>query len=511
MRSIIDDEFAFRVEQEIQRCLAAWQIRGASIIIVQHDSHNILTFGQRDEHSPVTPSTRFALASNSKLITALLLVRALASNSPPLPVNTPIKAILPSFRLANPLAEAECTVEDILSHRTGLPGYDEMFEPGYVMGELVERLATLELSGGFRERHQYNSILFDLAAILVEKLTGQAFDVYAHEQLFQPLGLTSATFYHTPDQGEFAKSFWQRVDQNGEGDEGRWIEYGIERCQGAIGTGRLWMDSNDMAKWTQALPSIPEYAEAVIPRTIAGAAGGLEFPDQTVLYGLAHRASTHRGVLIHEHGGEIPGFLSKVARLPEYNAGFAILCNSDPGGKYLRALVKCRMIEYFASLPRKDWFAVLDAKRQGAFRSFSAVSIRAPFTSDELAVDVSSLVDTWSSPGFATWIIDHHQVVPSLPAEMGSLPFVASLYGSVELIFSPAPSSLLEDGSTNVGKKGERWNGCKAWTSYDTGEVFFGDPFHIEVVDNRMKVVGMTGVGEGLSEEDWPIWFSRSV
>ncbi|WVQ77843.1 hypothetical protein IAR50_007540 [Cryptococcus sp. DSM 104548] len=236
-------------------------------------------------------------------------------------------------------------------------------------------------------------------------------------------------------------------------------------------------------------------------------------PDTFNHYGLAQQVSTHRGVLIHEHGGEIPGFLSKLARLPEYNAGFAVLCNSDSGGKYLRALVKCRMIEYFAGLPRQDWLGVIEVKRQAAFQSYTSptASIPAPSISRNLANNASSLVGTWSSPDFATWTIHPGQMVSSLPA-MGSLPFVASLYGSVQLVFSPASASLLEDDSVKGEGKREGWDACKAWTSFDTGEVFHGDPFHLKIFGkDRMKVVGLTGVGEGLEEEDWPIWFSRDV
>ncbi|OCF43030.1 hypothetical protein I317_03123 [Kwoniella heveanensis CBS 569] len=349
---------------EIEEAMQLWSVQGCMVVYVQGDAQNNLALGRRDMTNPVTPKTLFALASSSKLFTVLCLLRALSSRN--LSVKTPIKSFFPQFKLYDKLAEAQCTVEDILCHRTGLPGYDHLWNEGYHLSELPERLAVLRPTAGFREVHQYNSLLYDLGALLVEELIGggKTYTQYVKEQFFEPLGICSATFSHVHDEGEddlevvkgeasreleaeYASGFWKRVNVDGTEDRCRMLSFGLGKMDGGAGTGKLWMNGEDAARWLKALPSLPEYAEAVRPRTIVGSAGGLEFADHTVLYGLGQRISTYRGVLINEHSGEVPGFLSRFSRLPAHDAGFAILTNSDPGGKYLRAFVKCRLVEIF--------------------------------------------------------------------------------------------------------------------------------------------------------------------
>ncbi|WVQ79642.1 hypothetical protein IAT38_001742 [Cryptococcus sp. DSM 104549] len=493
---VLDEVSALKLQNEMQAAMSEWSVRGCAVVIVKGDEHQVMSFGKRNASDDVTPSTLFPLASCSKLITALALLRALRTHSPPLPLTTPVISILPSFRLNSPLAQAQCTVEDILCHRSGLPGYDVLFAPEYSLRELPERLGGLRLSARVGEWHQYNSILYDLLALVVERLTGKGFAEYVKKEFFKPLKMRSATFEHNPTS-DHSKAFWQRVTMEGE-EELRTLEYGIERMEGGgLGTGRVWMNAVDMAKWIKALPHLPEYEEATKPRNIAGAGGGLEFPDHTVLYGLAQRISTHRGVLINEHNGEIPGFLSKVSRLPEYNAGFAILTNSDPGGKFLRALFKTRMVEFLAGLPHLPWMDRLCDIRQDAFDT-TRLGLFAPAPAQTLPLDpdaASDILGMWESPGFACWFITAFHLLETLP-ELSSLPYIPALYGEVQYLFAP-------------GDKEGEYRGCTEWTSHDTGEVMCGFPFRVEVKGGEMRVFEMTGVGEGLEEDDWPVVFER--
>jgi hypothetical protein len=50
------------------------------------------------------------------------------------------------------------------------------------------------------------------------------------------------------------------------------------------------------------------------------------------------------------------GFAHQIGWLPGLKVGLAVLCNSDLGGTFLRALVACRLIEAAARLEKKAWF-----------------------------------------------------------------------------------------------------------------------------------------------------------
>ncbi|WVF71119.1 hypothetical protein IAT40_005916 [Kwoniella sp. CBS 6097] len=555
---MLSESFILALRDEIREAMQLWSVEGCTVVIVQGDKHEVLALGKRDLTEPVTPKTLFALASCSKLITVLSLLRALSSRG--LSIKTPIKTFFPRFKLYDKLAEAECTVEDILCHRTGLPGYDHLWNEGYHLSELPERLGLLKPTAGFREIHQYNSLLYDLGALLVEQLTGRPYVQYAKEQLFDPLGMKGAAFDPTlsdtdEDENvsakgklmlERASGFWKRVNLDGTEDENMMLSFGLGRMDGGVGTGKLWMNGEDAARWLKALPTIPEYAEAIKPRNIAGSAGGLEFADHTVLYGLGQRVSTHRGVLVHEHSGELPGFLSRFSRLPGHDAGFAILTNSDPGGKYLRALVKCRLIEAFAGLPRLEWLERIDRARQAANEATrqwlatptpleTPIHIQGPTFDDRL-------IGRWESTGFDTWNIPLSNMMITLP-RLGSLPFIPALYGQVQYLFAPVRMDTQQHCGENEnenengnGKRsmqeeeerhqnqqvqtanGERrYEACMMWISHDFSGVadgvgpMYGYPFEVVLSEDgrKMKVFGLTGVGEGLREEDWGVEFTR--
>jgi hypothetical protein len=54
----------------------------------------------------------------------------------------------------------------------------------------------------------------------------------------------------------------------------------------------------------------------------------------------------------------IQGFSSSFAWVPEHHFAFAVLTNGDPGGHYLRSLVKCRLVEAFGGLSKLNWVEV---------------------------------------------------------------------------------------------------------------------------------------------------------
>ncbi|WRT68752.1 uncharacterized protein IL334_005732 [Kwoniella shivajii] len=482
---------------EIQVAMEKWSIRGCAIVVTQGREEEIVMFGYRDRTNLVTSETLFALASCSKLVTVLAILRALSKQN--LSINTTVKSIIPEFKLYDSFAECQCTIEDILCHRTGVPGYDHLWNPSYSIHTLIERLGQLKPTAGLRERHQYNSLMYDLVCLIVERLVQKPFEEYVKEEFFIPLDMKSTTFAHLDEDKEYAQGNWNRMTLEVE-EKSRTMTFGLDRMgeRGGIGTGRLWMNGEDTLKWLKALPLMPEYSEAILPRIAVGLAGGLEYSDHAVLYGLGQRISTHRGVLIAEHSGEIPGFLSRLSRLPEHDVGFAVLTNSDSGGKYLRAFVKCRLIEHFAELDKLDWLEKIEIVRQEQMLSTRSWLTSVDDITHEHVSEDDPLVGTWMSEGFDTWHILSSSLMAHLP-DMSSLPFIPALYGQPNYVFSP---------SRVKGK----YQACFQWKSYDTKEIMYGYPFSVQVLDGeRIEVIGLMGVGEGMNEEDFGIVFHRMM
>nr|XP_018262700.1 uncharacterized protein I303_04179 [Kwoniella dejecticola CBS 10117]OBR84858.1 hypothetical protein I303_04179 [Kwoniella dejecticola CBS 10117] len=269
------------------------------------------------------------------------------------------------------------------------------------------------------------------------------------------------------------------------------------------------------------------------------------------MYGLGQRISKHRGCEVIEHSGEIPGFLSRISRLPAHNVGLGILTNSDPGGKYLRAYVKCRLIEEFTGLEKVNWLDIIESKRQEQLVRASkwldwfgthipSEREHAP-TREINNVDIDPLTGTWEKDGFDKWTITSENLVRELPI-LETLPFIPSLYGSVRYFFSPSPDPtptphLKSSSDSTPAGEGGWYDACIAWTpgsaststcttaedkesllggceskSASLGSELYGAPFKVRLADeNRLEVYGLMGVGEGLTEDDHSITFHRVV
>jgi CubicO group peptidase (beta-lactamase class C family) len=121
-------------------------------------------------------------------------------------LDTKIKELIPEFRLVDGYAEANCTVADLLSHHTGLPGSSIVFTRDLAKTPIVrplhrdcpllrvdlvqlERLSLISPCISFRERFLYSNIMYEVAALIVERLTGQRFPDYVRQEIIHPLSM----------------------------------------------------------------------------------------------------------------------------------------------------------------------------------------------------------------------------------------------------------------------------------------------------------------------------------
>lgn len=105
----------------------SFRVPGLAVAIISGSEIHSEAFGQASIDPPrlCTTDTIFDAASTSKALTALsvALLKDHVSTSCDFQWDTPVCTLLPDdFVMAVPEATATITVEDILSHRTGLPG-----------------------------------------------------------------------------------------------------------------------------------------------------------------------------------------------------------------------------------------------------------------------------------------------------------------------------------------------------------------------------------------------------
>jgi CubicO group peptidase (beta-lactamase class C family) len=149
---------------------------------------------------PMTEDTIFDLASLTKSLATASAVMQLYEQGK-LAFDDPVQTYLPDFNTANDPRRAKVTVRMLLTHTSGETGDVDLKDPWGLDGadktEGIHRALTTPLQSGPAEVFRYSDINYILLGALIEKLTGEAEDVYVQQNVFAPLGMQE-THYLPP-------------------------------------------------------------------------------------------------------------------------------------------------------------------------------------------------------------------------------------------------------------------------------------------------------------------------
>jgi CubicO group peptidase (beta-lactamase class C family) len=144
---------------------------------------------------PMTPSTRFRMASHSKLFTATAIMQLREQGK--LRLDDPVSDYLSwfEFEQADP-ADPPITIEHLLTHSSGLP---REFSDHWTSHDFPTREEIQDLMRG-REapfspevRWKYSNLAYTVAGMVVEAVSGQSWADYLQANIFDPLGMSSSS------------------------------------------------------------------------------------------------------------------------------------------------------------------------------------------------------------------------------------------------------------------------------------------------------------------------------
>jgi len=96
--------------------------------------------------------------------------------------------------------EGKLTLDDtIIKHVPGLPSTDYWsFFQDMSLDEQITRLQTVQAEAPVRTRLIYQNTMFEIAGLLIERLSGQRWHHFLAERLWQPIGMLET--YGTREQ-----------------------------------------------------------------------------------------------------------------------------------------------------------------------------------------------------------------------------------------------------------------------------------------------------------------------
>lgn len=322
----------------VERAMAEWQVPGVAVGVIK-DGKVVLAkgYGHRDvvKKLPVTSQTLMAIGSNTKSFTVTLMGQL--SDEGKLDWDKPVRTYLPDFELHDDVAMRLMTPTDLVTHRSGLPRHDQLWVPAmFSRQELYGRLRHLEPSATFRQRYQYNNLMFMTAGVLVERITGGSWEDAIRQRLFTPLGMTrsNTSVRDMPSAGDAALPYVLR------GDKVTQVPY---RNIDAIGpAGSINSSVDEMLRYVQMhVDQGTADGKAIVSKRFAARMQSahsamsltvdLDAPVYTEMgpggYGLGVAVRSYRGHKLVDHSGGIDGFISAMSWMPHDRLGVVVLTN----------------------------------------------------------------------------------------------------------------------------------------------------------------------------------------
>lgn len=195
------------LKQTIDREARISGFSGAVEVTCQDQIIAAAAYGQANlaEERPNQRSTRFGMASGSKLFTAIAVCQLVEQGK--LSFAGKVLGYLKGQEF--PLFSPEFTIHQLLTHSSGIPDYfdEEVMEdfaalwedkPMYTLrrpADFLPLFGTQPMMFTPGERFHYNNAGYILLGLLVEKASGMAFTEYVEQHIFRPCGMRDSGYF----------------------------------------------------------------------------------------------------------------------------------------------------------------------------------------------------------------------------------------------------------------------------------------------------------------------------
>lgn len=321
--------------------VAAHRFSGAAL--VRRGDETLFSYAgglaDRGQGVPVTGSTRFAVASVTKMVTASTALRLVERGA--LALDQPVLDVLPASQRTVALTGAH-TLHHLLSHTSGLPNYhDDEAQTWDSFVSCWDRVPCQHARGPadllplFRDlpaeappgtRYSYADANYILAGLLIEAVTGKPYGQVATEEVLRPAGMAGSGFdQRDEDPPGLATGYLHEPDR----PFAAWRSNVFSVPSGGMPDGGLITTTADLARLLDALAG----GRLVSPATFATMSGprcGRTDGPTRYGYGLELGYAGAEPVVLG-HNGLDPGVSATVARHPASATTIVVLGNHDRG------------------------------------------------------------------------------------------------------------------------------------------------------------------------------------
>ncbi|KAA1191552.1 serine hydrolase domain-containing protein [Paenibacillus sp. B2(2019)] len=304
-------------------------VPGMSISILADDEVFYFSSGYADRESGLSASenTLYELASVRKAFTGMGIL--LLEEQGLLSMTDTVQKYLPWFTLkyqGKPVDMQGLTLNNFLHHTSGLTNvrHSQNIPQGNtpdLLQKTVEMLVDAELAFPPGEQYSYGTVNYDVLGLVIEIVSGQSYEDFMREQVFQPLGLHQTYVYKEDAQatGQLAQGYRSSFFMT--------TPYNAPDYSGNKPAGYIISCTKDMARWMGIqmgiVQDIPEIFHTVIEKSHQG---DMSVPAVNEMY-YAAGWTVNANQTIIEHPGGNPNFGTEVIILPNERTAVCLLTN----------------------------------------------------------------------------------------------------------------------------------------------------------------------------------------
>jgi len=255
---------------------------------------------------PNSEKTKFHIASVTKTFTAAAILQLARENK--LKLDDPLSKYIPDF-----LNGERITVEQMLTHRSGLPDFYSLSEyplkryQKVTLADLVAWVKTKPLDFLPGSRSSYSNTGYAFLAYIIEQVSGKSYEQFLAEEILRPSGLKdTGAFLDDEIIANRATGY-----QPGFGDHGLRNTLAYDKAI-LTGSGSLYSTTADLYQWCRVVEGSKFF----------------NAHDGSRAYGWGARETKSKHKYI-EQSGRDPGFSSHIALFPDDHLIVVVLGNLE--------------------------------------------------------------------------------------------------------------------------------------------------------------------------------------
>ena len=319
------------VDTYISTRMKELRVPGAALVIIEGDHIvHLKAFGVADVSGrQVTSQTPFFTGSTGKSFTALAIMQLVEAGK--LKLDEPVQTYLPWFQIADADASKMITVRHLLNHVSGLPNFIGQKQiantdlSDSAIENNVRALAKIDLIAPPGEHYEYSNANYVTLGMIVQAVSGQSYETYITEHIFEPLDMQNSFTSKTEAQQYGLVIGYQK-----------WFGLPVASpnlpfSRGSLPAGYLNMSIEDFGHYLIAQLNDGSYLDTSVlsPDGISTLHHpDVPIPGSTDFYAMGWEVQHFQDVEVIRHNGASPGYTTDMFLVPEKNLAIAMVMNT---------------------------------------------------------------------------------------------------------------------------------------------------------------------------------------